>query len=211
MLCTEIGGLLGDRPSGPGCLSNFSRLFRVVGNEMEHKWVLTHTEVHRPICIRQLPQCLDDLMVVTLLFLMPLFNKGKQQAEEASESSERFGDAVEQTRCLVSLALPLCRDKQLGATEEAASRAISLLPEKGEEFQARDCHQTLDEITRSKGETGKAIHRFEAVPGITISFNWLDQPFWANFFLVLLFFDEDRLYDAHAQVERAKSYTADDQ
>lgn len=52
-------------------------------------------------------------------------------------------------------------DKQLDPAEEAASRAIDLIPGKDKQFPIRQSHRTLGGIYQSKGETEKAVHYLE--------------------------------------------------
>jgi tetratricopeptide (TPR) repeat protein len=139
---------------------------------------------------------------------MGLPKEGIQQAKEALEIYEQLGDTgtgrvFDQTRRL------LHSDKQLDAAEEAAFRAIDLLPGKGEQFRVCGSHRVLGDIYQSKGEIKKAIHHFELALGIASSFNWHDQLFWVHYKLAGLFQDEGRLDDAHAHVELAKSHTVD--
>ena len=102
-------------------------------------------------------------------------------------------------------------DKQYDAAEEAALRAIDLLmAKKGNEFPVCECYRVLGEISHSKGETEKAVKQFETAIGIASSCNWHNPLFWNNYSLAELFFGENRFDDAHAHVERAKSYATDD-
>jgi tetratricopeptide (TPR) repeat protein len=110
----------------------------------------------------------DDRLVAQVLRhlsdtnrLMGLHEEGTQQAREAFDILERLGDTVEQADCLVKLAFLLRSDNQLDAAEEAAFRAIKLLPEKGNQYRVCESHQILGEIYESKGETEKAIHHYE--------------------------------------------------
>ena len=99
-------------------------------------------------------------------------------------------------------------DEQLDAAEEAASRAIHLLP-KGEQSWICDAHRVLGYIYQSKGETEKAIHHFELALGFASSLNWADRLFWVYYELAELFSDQARFDDAHAHIERAKSHAVD--
>ena len=120
-----------------------------------------------------------------------------------------FGEAIGQAHYSIDLAWLLHSDNQLDAAEEAAFRAIDLLPEEGEQFRVCESHRILGEIYQSKGETEKAIHHYEAAIGIASSFDWYDNLFWAHYRLAGLFRDEGRLDDAQAHVEHTRSYTAD--
>jgi len=101
-------------------------------------------------------------------------------------------------------------DEQLDNAEEAASRAIDLLPEEGEQLRVYQCHRILGEIYHSKGDTEKAIRHFEVALGNASSFNMEDQLFWIHCSLSKLFSGTGRFDDAHLHIERAKSHTTND-
>ena len=117
---------------------------------------------------------------------------------------------TKQADCLVNLAHVLCEDKQLDAAEEAAFRAIDLLPEEGERFLVCLGHRVLGDIYGSKGNTEKAIHHYEVALEIASSLNLDNQLFWVHYALAGLFFGEDRFDNAHAHIENAKSHTIND-
>jgi len=209
MLGPKIEALPDDHPSKAQCIQNLSWLFHSVGNLVERKRLLTHSlklwrvrgdnqRVAETICY------LSDVSRVT-----GLYKDGIQQAEEASEIFERLGDPVNQARCLVYLARSLCADGQLYAAEEAASRAIGLLPKKGEQFLVCQGHQVLGHIYRFRDNTEKAIHHYEVALGIASPPDWHASLFWIHFCLANLFLEEGRLDDAHVHVEHAKSHAVD--
>jgi tetratricopeptide (TPR) repeat protein len=208
MLGPKIEGLPDDHPSKPQCLHNLSWLFDSVGNLVERKQLLTHAlrlwrergDDHRAA------QALCDLSDTNRL--MNLSEEGIQQAREASETFERLGDTVKHAASLVDLAWLLCTDNQADAAEEAASRAIDLLPEKGEQLQLCWGHRVLGIIYASKRETEKAIHHFEVALRIGSSLNLASQLFWVHYALAQLFSREERFDDARAHVEHAKSHAA---
>ena len=101
-------------------------------------------------------------------------------------------------------------DKQLDAAEEAASRAIRILLEKGQELRVCDSHHTLGSIYYSKGEKEKVIHHFETALTIAPPFGWRDSLFWIHHSLEELFGDEDDFDNAPVHIEQAKTYTVDD-
>ena len=211
VLGPKIERLPDDHPFKPQCLRELSLSFQAVGNHTERKRFLTHT-------LRLFQERGDNRQVArTLMYLsnanyqMDLYKEGTQQAKEASEIFGRLGDTVERARCLVSLARILRVDGQLDAAEEAASRAVDLLPEEGEPFNVCECHRVLGRIYDSKGETEKAIHHFEVALGIASPFNWLDHLFWTHFSLANLFSNQDRIDDASAHIERAKPYAVNNQ
>jgi len=111
---------------------------------------------------------------------------------------------------LNKLAWALLDDKQLDAAENAASRAIDLIPEKGQEHLLCDLRKLLGSVHRSKGDKKRAIYHFETAIGIASPFNWHDHLFWVHYALADLFFYEDEFSDANTHIELAKSHTADD-
>ena len=137
---------------------------------------------------------------------MGLHKEGIEVAKEALEIFERLGFAAQQAECLVKLALLFCSDRQFDAAEEAALRAIGILPEEGDQFMVCTSHRTLGEIYRFKGEIKKAIHHNEVALGIASSFDWPDLLFWVHYGLAGLFRCQGRLDDAQAHVEHAKSH-----
>jgi len=161
VLRAKIEGLPDDHRFKPECLFELSRLFESVGNTAERKRILAHT-------LKLLRERGKDFQVTRTLRhlsdanrLMGLREEGIQQAKEAFEIFGRLKDAVGQARCLIDLAWLLDSDKQLDAAEEAASRAINLIPEKGHQSLVCETHRVLGEIYRSSGEREKAIYHFE--------------------------------------------------
>ena len=206
ILGPKIEALLDDQSAKVQCLGSLSRLFESVGNDVECKRLLTQA-----LKLRR-EQGDNEQVAVTLTDLsdanrrMDLPSEGIEQAKEASEIFERLGDTANQARSLIFLASALCADEQLDAAEEAASRAIDLLPEKGEQFRVCQGHRVLGNIYQSKGDMEKAIHHFEEAVGIASPLNLDNQLFWIHFALAQLFFREGRLDEAHVHIERAKSY-----
>ena len=206
MLGPKIEGLADDYPPKLGCLFQLSWLFQTVGNYTECERLLTYASKlsREQGDERQSARALRQLSGVHLR--MRLFEGGVQQAKAALEIYERLGDTVEQARCLIELAWLFHEDRRLVCAEEAASRAINLLPEKGERFRVCHCHQLLGAIYHSKGEIKKALHHFEVALGIASPFNWLNLLFWTRYRMAELSSDEGRFGDAHAHVEQAKLY-----
>ena len=208
ILKSKIEGLPDDHSSKPECLFELSRLFRSVGNQVERRRLLTYAlKLGRG-------RGSDHQVARTLMHLanangaMGLHEEGMELAKEALEIGEWLDDAVVRARCLIRLAWLLCEDKRLDAAEEAASRAIGLFPERGEEYRVCQSHRTVGDIYRSKGKTEKAIHHFEAVLAIASSFDWHEEPFWIHYRLAGLFHDQGRFDDAQIHAGRAKSHTA---
>jgi tetratricopeptide (TPR) repeat protein len=209
ILKPKIEGLPDDHRSKPESLYSLSRLVRLVGNDVERKRLLSQAlKLWRE-------RDSDPEVAATLAelseanWLMDLHEEGIQQAKEALGGYERLGDVLQQADCLIRLTRLFCDDKQFDAAEEAAFRAISLLPEKGEQYRVCESHRVLGGIYQSKGETGKAVHHFEVAIGIASSCNWPDFLLWVHCDLAVLFRGEGRFDDAQAHIERAKSHTAD--
>jgi len=200
----KIEALPDDHPSKPRSLYSLSRLYYSVGNWAEHKRLLTPT-------LKLWREQGDESQVAQALIeiseanrQMHLFEEGIQRAREASEILGRLGDAARQAECLIILAYILCGDRQLDAAEEAASHAIDLLPEKGEQYQVCLGHRVLGEIYHDKGDTERAIHHFEVSLGVASSLNLDAQLFWSHYSLAQLFSGAGRLDDAHAHLERGQ-------
>ena len=208
ILKPKIEGLPDNHSSKPECLFELSRLFELVGNLVERKRLLT--------CALKLERDRgSDRQVVRILRhladtdgLMGLPKEGIRLAKEALEIGEQLGDTVVEAQCLIELAWLLRADKQLNAAEEAASRAIGLFPEKGEEYRVCGSHRILGRIYQYKGEREKAIHHYEVALGIASAFNWHEEPFWVHYRLAELFYRECRFDDAQTHIEHAKSHTA---
>ena len=208
VLKAKIEGLSDDHHSKPECLFQLSRLSSSVGNHEKRKQLLSHAlELER--------ERGDDCQVARALMalsdsnrLMGLPREGIQQAKEALDIYERLGDTTGQVGCLNSLALLLRDDKQFDAAEEAASRIIGFIPEKGDTYPVCESHRVLGEIYESKGEIERAIHHFEIALEIASSFNWHNHLFWIHYYLARLSISEGRLDDATIHLERAKSHTA---
>ena len=137
---------------------------------------------------------------------MSLYEEGTEQAKEASEILRRVGGPARQAKCLIVIVWALWGDKQLNAAAEAASHAIDLLPETGQQPLVCESHRVLGNIYRSQGATEEAIHHFEVAPGIASSLSIVNKLFWNHFSLAQLFFGGGKSSDAHAHLERAESH-----
>ena len=207
VLKPKIEGLPEDHSSKPECLFELSRLFDMVGNQVECKRLLT--------CVLKLERERgnDHQVARTLKHLaeanyhVGLTEQGVQLAREALEISERLGDRVLQAQCSIVLAWLLCLDDQLDAAEEAAFQAIDLFPEKGEEYRVCQSHRIIGDIYQRKGEIEKAIHHSEVALGIASPFDWHLEPFWIHYKLAWSFYYEGRLEEAQTHIGHAKSHT----
>ena len=205
----KIEALPDNHSSKPECLFELSRLFFSARNQAEYKRLLAQAlalERERGN-LRQVTRILRHLSDANRLMGIP--KEGIQQAREGLEILERVGDTVGQARCLIKLALLLCDDQQFDAAEEAASRAIDLITERGSPSLVCESHRVLGNIHRSTGDTKKAVHHYEVALGIASSSDWHGGLFQIHNALAGLFRDEGRFDDAHAHIERTKSHTAD--
>ena len=206
ILGPKIERLSDNHSSKPECLFELGELFHEVGNRAECKRLLTHAlglwreRGNNPMVARAL------VFLSNANRRMDLCKEGIEQAKEAIEISERLGDTSMQVECLIRLASLLRGDEQFNAAEEAASRAINLIGENGDQFQLCGSHYTLGNIYQSKGETEKASSHLRTALEIATSFDWHDQLFWAHISLAVLFRDDGRLEDAQAHTEHAKPY-----
>ena len=206
VLGPKIEGLPDGHRSKRRCLLQLSRLFGLIGNYAESKRLLTHTLKlwrERRNSFR-VAEVLVDLANTNRLLCLP--KEGIPQAKEALEISNKFSCAARKIRSLKQLGWSLYDDNQLDAAEEVISRAIDLLPVKGEQFQVSECQRLLGNIYHSKGETEKAMNHLKTALRIASSFNWYGQLFWIHYSLAEVFFDKNWFDEAHAHVGRAKSY-----
>ena len=210
ILRLKIEALADDHRSKPKCLPGLSGLFGKVGNYTEQKRLLTHTlELERRWGE-------EDQVAAALRFLsnvnrlLNLYEEGTQQAKEALQIFERIDDIKGQATCLNDLAWLLFYDKQLDAAQDAASRAIDLVVEKGQEFLVCQSHRVLGKICGSKGEKDKAVHHLKTALAIASPFDWSGELFWIHYALAGFFRDEAKFDDANVHIEQAKSHAADD-
>ena len=201
----RIEGLPDNHRSKPECLYALARLLNLAGNHTESKRLLVHTlKLWRERC--------DDLWVARTLRLLANVHRlllgsdeeGMQLAQESLGIFELRGDSVEQAHSLQLLAWILYEDNQLAAAEEAASRVIGLLPEKGEQFLVCRCRRFLGYIHLSKGDVEKAVNQFEVALSIASSFNWRTQLFWNLYSLAEAAFFKGKFDDANGHIECAK-------
>lgn len=121
-----------------------------------------------------------------------------QQAKEVSETFERLDNPVNQAVSLIDLALLFRSDEQFDAAEEAAFRAIELLPEKCQQLMVCKGHRALGSVYYSRGDTEKVIHHLDAALGIATSFGRDSELFWTRYIPARIFFREGKLDDARA-------------
>ena len=204
ILQPKVEGLPDNHRFKPECLVKLSRLSYHLGNYVECKrLIIDALELWRKRGdLQAIAESLRDLADANLM--MGLCRDGIQEAKEALEIFEQLGDTAGQAWCLINLARLLRGDGQLNAAEDAASRALDLLPETGKQFQVCGSHRTLGNIYRSRGETEKAIHHFEMALGIAYDFNWHALLFWVHYELAELFLGRGRVDDAQNHAEQTK-------
>ena len=205
-LRAKIEGLPDDHPSKASCLFNLSRLFELVGNHTERKNLLIHV-------VKLWRERGDDVQVALALRnlsdvnrWLELHEEARQLAKEALEICERIGDSNGQSHSLYTLGLSFFVDGEFDAAEDATSRAIDLVQGKGQERLICQSHHLLGFSYFFKAEKEKGLHHFQTALGIASRFNWHDDLFSIHRTLAGVFYDEDRLDDAEAQLAQAKSY-----
>ena len=205
----KIEGLPDDHRSKPNCLFELSRLFQSIGNHAERKRLLTRAlelwrERGNDRAVARVSRHLSQANRH-----MGLYEEGIKMAEEASGILERLGDSAVQARCLIDLAWLLHANKQFDAAEEAASRAIHLFPETGEEYRVCGCHRLLGYIYRFKDDTEKAVQHYKSALGIASSFDWHNELYQGHCGLARMFLEKGRFVDAQEHVEQARLHTLD--
>ena len=208
ILGSKVEALTDGHPSKPKCLTWLSFLFQQVGNHLEQKRLLVYTlELGRlwgDDC--RVAEALQNLCSVNRV--LNFYEEGIRQGKEALGIHERIGSTIGQVQCLKELAYVLFDNKQYDEAENAASRAIDLISEGGQEYLLCPLHRILGAIHRFKGEREKSIYNFNVALKIASSPpHWHDELFWIHYALAELFFDEDKFDDAHAHIEQAKSQT----
>ena len=197
--------------SKPECLLQLSRLFESVGNCVEQKRLLAYN-------LKLQREQGEDVRVAETLRLMSvasrslrLYKEGIEQAKEALEIYTQLNDIEGQATSWQQLTWLLYDDKQLGAAEEAATRAIDALSDHSNQFPVCECYRALGYICLSKGETEKAIGHFETALNIASLFNWHIQKVWVHCSLAQQSFRENKFDDAHSHIEHAKSNAINDE
>ncbi|KAF9785112.1 hypothetical protein BJ322DRAFT_1108573 [Thelephora terrestris] len=210
VLRSKIEGLPEDHPFKSRCLFGLSQSFGPAGNQPEGIRLLTHAltlERKRG----------DDFRVaLTLKYLAEAKvetgdeEEGMKQAGEALEIYKRLGDTAGQAECSYVLAHLLFHNDEPDAAEDAISKMIDSLTEKGQDFLLCRSHCVLGEVYAEKEENEEAIAQYKMALEIASHFNWWLELISIHAALAQLFLDEDEFDDASAHIERAKSNALDD-
>lgn len=212
---TVLGSKIEDLPdkhrSKPSWLYELSKLFELLGKDTGRKRLLTHTltlYIERGDGT-QIARTLRELSDANRW--LGLYMEGIKQLEEALEIWGRFCNATEQAWCLNYLARLLLDYNQLDSAQDAATRAIDLVPKEGNEYLVCQTHRFLGDIYHYQGEKEKAVHHLKTALDIASLFDWQNQLFWIHHVLAHLFLDECSFDDAHAHIAQAKSHVAESQ
>ena len=206
VLGPKVEALPDSHPLKALCLFELSRVF--LGSDEERRALLSHVvelEKGRGDSFRI---ALTSLYLSDVNLELGLYEEGMQRAREALAIAEPSGIPVEIAGCLNSLAWSLCRGGRVDDAEEAATRALSLLPEKGQEYMVCQSHQILGEISFSRDKREEAIRHFEDVLRIASPFGWHTRMMWIHHSLALLFSQEGKFDDAQTHIKQAESYAA---
>ena len=210
VLKSRIEGLPDDHRSKPDCLFELSRLFGLLGNHVDQRRHLIHVlELERG-------RGSDDSLVARVLMglseanlALYFYEEGMQHANEALGIFEGLGDKIGQARCLNTIARLLITDGQPHTAQKVVSRAITLLPDSGQEDLTCLFHLVLGEIHVFEHRRKKAIHHFETAARIASPFNRHGVLFRVHHSLAKLFLDQDEFGDAQAHVDQAKSHAVE--
>ena len=210
MLGPKIEGLPDGHYSKPECLFWLSQLFNSIGNHAESKRLLTHTlELQKKQGnVGNIARSLMTLASINHLLGLP--KEGIEQAEEALGMYKQLNNVTGQAYTLLQLAQLLLIDEQLDSAEEAAFKAINLLPDEGSAFEVCSCQHVLGYIYHSKGMPEIGAYYLRAALEISSSFNWPALKFGIYLTLAHLFFEQGRPDDAYTHIECAKLHVAND-
>ena len=204
----KVKALHDSNPFKALCLFEFSRVLKSIGSDAERKELLSHA-------LKLARERRDFYRVAfTLLYLsdanleLGLFEEAIRQAREALAIVESRGIPEEKAATLNLLAWTLYRDEQIDDAEKVATRALNLLPEKGQEFIACKSHRILGDISLSRGEREKAIRHFEEALRIAPPFSWHNHVIWIHHSLALLFFGEGKFDQVESHIKQAESHAA---
>ena len=206
VLGPNIEALADDHPAKLECIRRLSELYRRVANYPECIRLLTHAlKLSRE-------QGDDDqrIQILTALSvldrLMGFADEAIQHGKEASEIFGRFDGAAEPVASMIHFAQSLVDDNKLDGVEQAASRTIYFLSERGEQSAVCWCQCLLGTIYQSKGEFEKAVYHFQVALDIASLLNEFDTLAQIYFSLTRLYVREGKFYHAQSYLKHAKSH-----
>ena len=206
VLGPNIEALADDHPAKLECIRRLSELYRRVANYPECIRLLTHAlKLSRE-------QGDDDqrIQILTALSvldrLMGFADEAIQHGKEASEIFGRFDGAAEPVASMIHFAQSLVDDNKLDGVEQAASRTIDFLSERGEQSAVCWCQCLLGTIYQSKGEFEKAVYHFQVALDIASLLNEFDTLAQIYFSLTRLYVREGKFYHAQSYLKHAKSH-----
>jgi tetratricopeptide (TPR) repeat protein len=205
VLGSKINQLPDDNNFKSKCLLWVSKSFESLGNRERQKQLLEHAlklESERGN---------EDGVAFILAELSRAVGTGSEGIRRAKESLgifERISDVGKQGHALNNLAWVLYANEELDAAETAASRAIQLLSEDGQEFRVCDSHLFLGRIYQDKGEREKAIFHLKMTLEITSHFGWISpRSFMAHRGLAVQFLLENKSRMTHVLMSNKPSHT----
>ena len=208
VLGPKVGALPDSHQFKPLCLFELSRVLQSIGSDAGRKGLLSHA-------LKLERQRGDPFRVaLTLVYLaeanqlLGLYEEGLPQAREALAIAESRRNPVEIAGCSNMLAWLLYGNLQAEDAENAATRALNLLPEKGQEFLVCQSHRILGEISLSRERRDEAIHHFENALRVATPVNLDVHIVWIHHSLALLFSGERKFEDAQAHLEKAERHAA---
>jgi len=206
----KIRGLPDDHHYKPNCLFWLAQLFYTVGNYAECKQLLVHSlELGRAKgCVYIISRAL--IVLAATNNWLGLYKEGIEQAEEALGIYKQTNHIPSQVLAYQQLSLLFHGNKQLDSAEEAALKAISLLPDEDSPLEVCQCKQVLATIYCSKGMREIGTNYFRAALEIASTFNLHNRLYWIYICLARLLFDQGRFDDAHTHFEHAKLHVVND-
>jgi tetratricopeptide (TPR) repeat protein len=206
VLGPRVETLPDSHPFKSSCLFELSRVLQSLGSHAERVGLLSRAlalEKERKNLLR---------VGLTLLYLsganleLGLYEEGLKQAREALAIAEAGYGPVEQGGCLNMIAWLLSRSGQVDDAEKVATRALSLFPEKGQEFLLCQSHRILGEISLSKDKKVEGVRHFKEALRIASPFSWPNHVIWIHHSLALLYSEEGKFDEAQTHVEQAESH-----
>ncbi|KAF9778075.1 hypothetical protein BJ322DRAFT_251217 [Thelephora terrestris] len=204
----KVKALPDSHPCKALCLFELSRVLKSTGSDAERKVLLSHA-------VRLEKEKGDRYRVaLALMYLsdanleLGFYDEGMEQAKEALDIIEPFGIPELTAASLNTLAWSLHRNGQLDDAEEAATRALNLLPKEGQEFLACKSHRILGDIFLYKEKREEGIRHLQEALTIAPHFSLNNHVIWIHHSIALLLFGEDMFDHAETHIKLAESHAA---